>query len=376
MLWRPSQSALAFDVAKFMPLAGVGREGNKSRSRGNLCCYAAISPLEETPLMMNRNLVAALVTFGLALPAVTRAQDAPVEEQIVDQMNKVFGVHAGFRANHAKGVVAEGKFKASPEAAGLSKALHFGGTDIPVTVRFSDSTGVPNLPDGSDDANPHGISVKFHLPDGSDTDIVINSLKFFPVATSEEFRDLLVAIAQSPPDAAKPTKFEQFVASHPTVPAAFATVATPNSFANEAYFGINAFVFVNKKGERQAVRYQMIPEKVVHLDKAEAAKMTPDFLMEELPSRLKQGPVTFRFKAQLAAAGDSTKDPSKPWPDDRKLVDLGVLTIDKAVANSEEAQKKLLFLPGQLTDGIEQSDDPMVDVRNGAYAISFSRRNP
>jgi catalase len=57
-------------------------------------------------------------------------------------------------------------------------------------------------------------------------------------------------------------------------------------------------------------------------------------------------------------------------------VDLGVLTIDKAVANSEEAQKKLLFLPGQLTDGIEQSDDPMVDVRNATYAISFSRRNP
>jgi hypothetical protein len=30
----------------------------------------------------------------------------------------------------------------------------------------------------------------------------------------------------------------------------------------------------------------------------------------------------------------------------------------------------------QLTDGIEQSDDPLIDVRNGAYAISFSRRNP
>jgi catalase len=91
---------------------------------------------------------------------------------------------------------------------------------------------------------------------------------------------------------------------------------------------------------------------------------------------LKQAPVTFRFKAQLAAEGDSTKDLSKPWRDDRKLLELGVLTIDKAVANSEEAQKKLLFLPGQLSDGIEQSDDPMVDVRNGAYAISFSRRNP
>jgi len=60
----------------------------------------------------------------------------------------------------------------------------------------------------------------------------------------------------------------------------------------------------------------------------------------------------------------------------RNIVELGLLTIDQAVANSAEVQKTLLFLPGQLTDGIEQSDDPLIDVRNSAYAISFSRRNP
>ncbi len=325
---------------------------------------------------MRCKVVAALVALGLALPAVARAEDPSISEQLVNAMNKVFGVHAGFRANHAKGIVAEGHFKASPEAAGLSRAAQFGGAAIPVTVRFSDSTGVPNLPDGSDNANPHGMAVKFHLPDGSETDIVINSLKFFPVATGEEFRDLLLALADSPPDAAKPTKFEQFVANHPSVPAAFGTVATPASFADEEYYGVDAFVFINKAGEKQAVRYQMAPEKVVHLDKADAAKRAPDFLMDELPQRLKQGPVTFHFKAQLAAADDPTKDPTKPWPDTRKVVDLGVLTIDKAAENSAEAQKKLLFLPGQLTDGIEQSDDPLIGIRTEAYAVSFSRRNP
>jgi catalase len=44
--------------------------------------------------------------------------------------------------------------------------------------------------------------------------------------------------------------------------------------------------------------------------------------------------------------------------------------------NKALAEKALLFLPGQLTDGIEQSDDPLIDVRDGAYAESFSRRNP
>jgi len=55
--------------------------------------------------------------------------------------------------------------------------------------------------------------------------------------------------------------------------------------------------------------------------------------------------VTFQLKAQLAASGDPTSDATRPWPEDRKLVALGALTIDRAVANSAEAQKALLFLP-------------------------------
>ncbi len=325
--------------------------------------------------MPNRKLIAVLAALAGGAPGMACAEDQPVPVQIVDAMNKLFGVHPGFRANHAKGVVAEGNFKASPDAASLSKAALFSGTTIPVTVRFSDATGVPNLPDGSPLANPHGIAIKYHLPDGSDTDMVINSLKFFPVATGEDFRDLLLAVAASPPDAPKPTKLEQFVAAHPAVAASGKTVATPDSFADEEYNGINAFTFVSKSGARQAVRYQLVPEHLVHLAPEDAAKRAPDFLVDELPQHLKQGPVTFHLKAQLAAPGDPTNDATKPWPADRKVVELGVLTIDKPVANSLEAQKALLFLPGQLTDGIEASDDPLIDVRDAAYAVSFSRRS-
>jgi len=326
--------------------------------------------------MRRPKLLLALIVFGLASPGFVGADDRPVEVQIVDAMNKLFGVHPGFRANHAKGVVVEGNFKGSPEAAALSKAALFNGSTIPITVRFSDATGIPNLPDGSKQANPHGMAIKYHLPDGSDTDMVTNSLKFFPVANGADFRDLLLALAASPPDAAKPTKFDEFVASHPAVAASSATVSTPDSFADEEYYGVNAFVFVSSAGERQAVRYQVLPEHAVHLSEVDAAKQPPNFLIDELPERLKRGPVTFRLKAQLAAAGDLTKDPTQPWPADRKVVELGVLTIKKAVANSSDAEKALLFLPGQLTDGIEQSDDPLIDVRNGAYAESFSRRAP
>ena len=291
--------------------------------------------------MRKHKLLIAVITFGLTWIAIVRAEDQPIEQQLVDAMNKVFGVHPGFRANHAKGIVAEGSFKASPEAAELSRAVLFNGSSIRATVRFSDSTGIPNIPDGSADANPHGMAIKFHLPDGSETDMVINSLKFFPVATGEDFRDLLLALAASPPDASKPTKFEEFTARHPSAPAAFATVGTPDSFADEEYYGVNAFVFGNKAGERQAVRYQMMPERVVHLATADAAKQPPNLLMDELPDRLKHGPVTFHLRAQLAAAGDSTKDPTMPWPNDRKVVELGVLTIDKSSAQQRRGGEEI-----------------------------------
>jgi catalase len=312
-----------------------------------------------------------LAVFSLASVA---ADSTPVTVQIVDLMNKIYGAHPGFRANHAKGLVVEGTFKASPEAKKLSRSLLFSSSVIPVTVRFSDAGGLPNVPDGSAGANPHGMALKFHLPGGADTDMVINSLKFFPVGTGEDFRDLLQALTESPPDAPKPTNFDRFVAGHPSVPKAFATIATPDSFADEEYYGINAFLLVSSDGHKQAVRYIMAPEKIVHLTPAEADKKTPDFLLDDLPKRLAHKPVSFHFKAQLAEPGDQTKDGSQPWPDSRKVVELGVLTLSKVDADSLAAQKKLLFLPTRITDGIELSDDPLVIVRAAAYGVSFARR--
>ena len=320
------------------------------------------------------SLVLALAALALACTTAL-AEDPPVTTQIVDLANKLSGVHPGFRAFHAKGVVVEGSFKASPEAARLSRATLFDGHSIPVTVRFSDGNGVPNVADGSPPANPHGMAIKYHLAGGADTDMVTNSLKFFPAGTAEDFRDLLQAIIAESPDAPKPTKLGQFFASHPNTPKAFGTAATPDSYADEEYHGINAFIFVDKGGRRQAVRYLLMPEKAVHLAPEEAAKRPADFLSDELTQRIARRPVVFHLQAQLAAPGDQTKDGSQPWPDDRKVVELGVLKLNKLVDNSLEAEKKLLFLPTSLTDGIELSDDPLPSARSAAYAVSFARRS-
>ena len=314
----------------------------------------------------------AIIVF--ALPMSIRADDTNVNVGIVDALNTRYGVHPGFRANHAKGIIVEGSFTPTPQAAELSSSPLFAGPTLSATVRFSDASGLPDLHDAAVAANPHGMSIKFHLPDSTDSDIVVNSLKFFTVAAPEDFRDLQLAAASSPPGAPASPQLKAFLEKHPSVEKANATVGTPDSFADEQFYGIDALIFINKAGERQPFRYIIAPEKIVHLSKDEAAKKSPDFLMDDVPQRLAKGPITFHIKAQLAAPNDQTKDPTQPWPDDRKVVDLGVLTITRTVADSDALQKKLLFIPGRLTDRIEFSDDPLLPARDDSYRVSFHRR--
>ena len=311
---------------------------------------------------------------GLPGPAAAGEDYATLASEIVDIFYKIYGNHPGFRVNHAKGIVAEGSFVATPEAAALSRAALFDGSSIPFTVRFSNDGGFPAVPDGAP-GNIKGMAVKFHPPGGGEVNIVMLAVKTFPMATGEGFRDLLAAISESPEDAPTPTKLDEFAAIHPTVPASFNSAGTPDSFAHEAYRGLNAFIFVDKAGRRQPVRYIMKPEELVYLTADEAAGQPLDFLIDDLRTRIANKPVVFHFTAQLAEPGDQTKDPSQPWPNDRQVVDLGVLTVHKVRDDSREVQKDLLFLPTDLIDGIELSDDRMPVIRSEVYGVAFARRS-
>jgi catalase len=322
-----------------------------------------------------QTIAASLTILFNAAPGV--AQDAKTPEvQAVDALNALFGQHPGIRANHAKGIVAIGSFSASPEAATLSRAPHLQGATVPVTVRFSNASGAPNIPDNSPNANPRGLAVKFRLPDGGDTDVVINSLAFFPVRTIEEFRDFLIAAKASGPNDPKPTPIERFLAEHPKAAQALASTKTPASYATEQYNGVDAFIFVGPKGERTPFRYRVVPVAgVQHLSDDDIARRGPNFLSEDLEQRLKQGPIEFRVMAQIAEPGDPVEDATVPWPADRRLANLGTLRIEAIASDNAAASKSLVFFPGNLPEGVEPSGDPLIASRDAAYAESLTRRN-
>jgi catalase len=305
---------------------------------------------------------------------MTTATAPSLPREISDTLVAIFGDHPGFREIHAKGIVCEGTFTPSAEARSVSRAEHFAHA-VPVTVRFSDFAGVPTITSTDPNASPHGLGVKFHV--GSiETDIVGHSVDAFPAATGEEFLAFLKALAASGPDAAKPTAVEVYLSNHPAAMRFVTSMPTPPvSYATTAYHMINAFRFANADGHVVHGRYHVLPAAgVLALDSALVVKQAPDYLADELGERLRKSPAAFTITLQIAQPGDPTSDGTKAWPSDRRVVDLGTLTVQNLVSDSLERQRKLLYDPTHLIDGIELSDDPLPAIRSATYAISYERR--
>ena len=306
------------------------------------------------------------------------APAASLPQQIADVVVKLNGgVHTGFRFMHAKGIVTSGTFTPTAEAKALSRAAHFNGPSVPVMVRFSNAPGIPTNADNSPGSGPRGIAIRFTLPGGAFTDIVSISHHGFVVGTGEDFLAFLTAVAASGSDAPQPKPIETFLGSHPRAAKFLMDVqARPESYATLAYFGNNAFVFVEASGKKQVIRYQIVPVAgVANLDSAAAAKAGEDYLQEDIQRRLAKGPVQFRLYAQLPNPRDPTNDGSIAWPDDRKRVLLGTIRLTKVEPNQEELQRSLTFNPTFLTSGIELSDGPLVPLRSAVYALSVAHRH-
>jgi catalase len=322
------------------------------------------------------------ISFGIlalliAAAPIARADDAPLPFRIVDQFNANFGVHPGFRANHAKGAVFEGSFTPAPGAKDFSKAAHLQDGPVPVTVRFSNAGGLPDAPDTDPSMRIRGMAIKFHLPGGSITDIVSISTNGFPVSNGEDFLALIKALGTTGPNSPKPTPLDTFLGSHPAAAKALSTpLPIPASYATLPFYGVNAFKFTNAAGISHFGRYQIIPDAgAQYLTDEAAGKLEPNFLADDVRARLKAGPVKFRLQVQVAAPDDKTDDATVVWPESRATVVLGEITLTTADPDSLQAEKKLLFLPTNVTPGIEPSADPLLPLRTAAYGVSFGRRS-
>jgi catalase len=310
------------------------------------------------------------------MPLPTDEKILALSNAILEKFEALFGAHPGFRPAHAKGIMLHGSFTPAPEAASLSKAPHFNRPSTPATVRFSNSTGVPVIPDNDPNADPRGCAIRFYLAERVHTDIVAHSTNAFPARTGQDFLELLSAIAATDLSQIPGSPLEKYLGTHP---AALAFVQTPKpppaSFAQESYFGLTAMRFINIAGVSRYGRYRILPEAGnEHLEAADAAAKGPNYLFDELEHRIAKEPVKFKVVVQLAEDGDKVDDVTVPWPENRKFLELGKLSLTEPVLDEAHEQKQIIFDPIPRVDGIEPSDDPLLELRAAVYLLSGRRR--
>jgi catalase len=333
------------------------------------------------------NLLSALILSGPASTLNTRSTNRTSRrivsqnsqyrhaDDIVAIVHQILGTFPGYRTLHADGRLYQGVFRANASARRFTRAAHLQGGEVPVSVRFSKGGGDPFAHFSA----TVGMATRFYLPDGDFTNLVMLSQKLFVARTIEEFLDLTRAaapIAQgAPPNMAG---LQQYLAGNPRVANVFrmrAESPAPVSFGHTAFHAVHSFRYFASSDVGTDVRVHWIPVAGVRGQPASILKEADsEVLFAEFDERLVQGPVSFDMELELAQPGDPLNDATTLWPEGRERVVIGRLELRSPVSEAELGDLVMNHDPSKLVDGIEASDDPILQIRRGVYEVSAAQR--
>ncbi|QET02148.1 catalase family peroxidase [Cupriavidus pauculus] len=294
--------------------------------------------------------------------------------RVVDGFEATSGRHIGFRRNHAKGVCATGWFDASGDGAPFSRADLLKPGHYPVTGRFAFAGGMPYVSDGP--ALVRSLALQIKPPGGEEWRMAMIDIPVFPVADADTFYAQMMTRVPDPrtgkPD---PEKMKAFAAAHPEVLTAMGIVGKrrqSSGFANTTYNGLNTFLFVNRDGASAPVRWSFVPEQAfAPVGPQQADK---NYLLDALIADAAR-PLKWKVIVTIGNPDDPVR-PDLPWPEGRKQVDIGTVTLD-TLASEDSAGGSctdITFDPTVLPAGIRVSADGIPSARSAAYARSFQLR--
>ncbi|HYZ23563.1 MAG TPA: catalase family peroxidase [Rhodopila sp.] len=319
-------------------------------------------------------LIAVIIGAASAAFAYTAGWLSPgrlTPDRMVDAFTPPTGEPLGHRRNHAKGICFTGIFESNGAGSALSRAQVFTRGQFPALGRFNLGTADANAPDAT--VRVRGLGLRISTPDGQEWRTAMINAPVFAVSTPHAFYELLRASKSKEPGAMK-----TFAGTHPEF-AAFGAWAAgapwTGSYAEERFNSLNSFIFVDNSGGEHAVRWSLLPAaQPVPVPHDELVKRGPDFLEQEIAERVRGGPQRWTMVVTVANPGDPTADPSKPWPDDRRSVEVGTLIVQQIEAERDGPCRDINFDPAVLPAGMRTSDDPFPAARSSAYAKSFDRR--
>jgi catalase len=284
------------------------------------------------------------------------------------------GANPGFRRNHAKGVCVTGFFDSNGQGRSLSRSQVFRSGRVPIVGRFALAGGHPYAADTPGAVRSFAIQLK--LQDGEEWRTAMIDIPVFPVNTPQEFTEFLVASSPDPATGKVNTAaLSAFLGTHPETASALKVIVSrpaTSGFADSPYYSLDAFRFVNRKGESTPVRWHMTPDQTAAT--TNSSGLDKNYLFDALIRQVHARPLRWKLMLTVGQPGDATATAAVQWPPGRREIDAGTLTIDSIESDDTSPTRNLTFDPLVLPDGISPSDDPLLSARSAAYSVSFTRR--
>lgn len=274
------------------------------------------------------------------------------------------------KINHTKGFCAIGAFTPAKD---ITKTL-----DIPLLsektlnaeVRYSLGGGSEKA---SDKSKVRGMAVKLEGKNESWELVMLNTEINF-AKNPQEFGDFFAMripkngkvdsnyIAKKTKDVASYRNFETYMKN----------IGITGSVANTMYHSIHTFFFQNTQKKLIPARIKFVPvDGVSYLTQSSLAKMSDNFLESDFKARSVKTPILYKMILVFANQGDITNDTTALWSGKHKELELGILSVQKY--NGKQCNGDV-FMPGILPSGVGEPKDPLFELRNEVYAITFARR--
>ena len=319
---------------------------------------------------------AAVDVGGFAYAGGWLRPDSLTPARFADRFEQVYGRHDGFRRNHAKGLSATGSFASNGAGAAICRAAVFQPGTSPLIGRFSLGGGLPDQADQPDTVR--GLGLLFQTSNGQQWRTAMINVPVFTDSTPQGFYDRMLA-AKPLPDTGKPDpqKMAAFLDSHPETVAAMKIIkqSPPSAgFEDSTFYGLNAFRFTNGDGATVPVRWSAVPQEAPASPAAPVSSIGRDYLFDDVIRAVTQRPLRWRLLLTVGEPGDPTNDATKPWPQSRRSIDAGTITISAVQTEEAGNARDINFDPTVLPDGMTLSDDPIPGARSAVYARSFTRR--
>ena len=294
------------------------------------------------------------------------------------------------RVVHARGAGAHGVFEAygtvgSEPIAKYTRARLFQqkGKQTPVFVRFSSVIHGGHSPETLRD--PRGFAVKFYTEDGN-WDLVGNNLKVFFIRDPLKFPDLVHAFKPDPvTNRQDGERIFDFISNTPEaihmITFLFSPYGIPANYRQMQGSGVNTYKWVNQDGVGVLVKYHWEPLKqgIRNLTQAQAEEIQGknfNHATQDLFEAIERGDFPeWELCVQIMSDDEHPEldfdplDPTKIWPTDQfPFLPVGKMTLNKNPENYFAEVEQVAFGTGVLVDGLDFSDDKLLQGRTFSYS--------